>query len=1038
MSAFEFDAFLSYSTRTEYWLSRRIEAFLEGLHETPGGKRARLRALQICRDGSDVRQRFCAQRADEDAIWARIKVSLEQSKRLIVLCSRESSQAYWVDKEIRWMLEHRGPEAVLLVVASDADPGVAPDQVFAAPIRDHGIQITQLWYDVRAWHGIKAPKRRDATDELVRLALDLLDVNKAEQTQALSIWQRERAKRQTQFAVAICGVATVVLVAAGVAAFGFWKANRSARAAQAASIVRTAQVESDPTIASLLLVEAAELGLPAEALGIGHDLLLKSLPIAVLRGHAQPIIAFAFASTERLTTIDRNGLILTRSADGRGDSASIATNAATITAAFASLDSTKAFLAREDRTVARVELASGTLTSCDVGASIRSVVPSPAGDTVAIIGYEKFVRICSFASMQARVYAFAIDARPVAVWPDESADIWLAVSAHGTAWRLDLTAARVERLNDWSFGPGAPTETFGDVLEAARSTDGRLLAFASETRLALIDARGDQVARSSLELTSGRPSLLKFSPDGITIMLVASGDVQRFTTNPLREIKPLRARRLLYPANRGHWLPRLNFVALAWSPDRRHVATIGGGRGVAVWDIPGGQEPAMYDVNFGTHAVTWAADGRLFATTADDGIAQVWRADKPSRSSLLRIPSRIYSGDIAPAGDVFVVGTSADGLFFGSVDAAQILRHIEYDRLSARCSDTGSLRQVTFVAFNATGSRLWFALDDGTVGRLHVQGANVVKQESICSSARRFAIDRHFGRIAWVDETGQLSMWGVSGSASRVDAIEASVSDLAFSRSGKQLAAGTEDGSVRLWNTNDSKISLVGRWVAHAGEVSCVVPGDRAGTLLSTGQDGKAYWWLAPNHRVPSELSDPQSGKLMERCALSADGRSAFVASSSGRLWSWSTDDPQERTDISTAAGIAQIGYINVLLATSDGSQLITGGALDARLRIWSTQGDFPLLSDQNMEGAVTVAAVSAQRAYLMVAAESGLIRLLPMTAQEIVRLLRERTSATLSETERRRLLGENREQARKKYETSELAQGRTPLPADWYFDVPY
>jgi hypothetical protein len=41
MPAFAFDAFLSYSTLTQYWLARRIEAFLEGRHATPGGERSR-------------------------------------------------------------------------------------------------------------------------------------------------------------------------------------------------------------------------------------------------------------------------------------------------------------------------------------------------------------------------------------------------------------------------------------------------------------------------------------------------------------------------------------------------------------------------------------------------------------------------------------------------------------------------------------------------------------------------------------------------------------------------------------------------------------------------------------------------------------------------------------------------------------------------------------------------------------------------------------------------------------------------------------
>jgi WD40 repeat protein len=1044
MPQFEFDAFLSYSTLTEYWLARRIEAFLEGLHETPGGKRAHLRPLQICRDGSDVRQRLSVPRASEDAIWERIRSRLAQSQRLIVLCSRQSSQAYWVDREIRWMIEHRGPEAVLLAVAAEADPVAAAEQVFAAPIREHRIDREQLWYDVRAWRGIKVPKQRDPADELVRLALDLLDVDKAEQAHALSIWQRETAKRQRQVAAAIGAGATIVLIAAGAAALGFWTARRNARAAQAASIVRTAQAESDARVASLLFVEASDLGLPPDALGIGHDLLQRNLPLAVLRGHTRAIIAAAFDGPARLTTIDRNGLILTRTSDGHGDPDAIATGVRTSAAALTRSDGTKAFLAGEDGTVVRVDLASRALIKCDVGVAIRSLSPSPAGDAVAIIAYDDVVRTCSFASAQTRAQSFSVDSRPIAAWPDVTARTWLAVTDRATAWRLDPAEGRAARLDEWSSRAGAETESFGEVLVADRSKDGRVLALASETRLMLIDARSGRTVRSSLEI-AGRPSHLKLSPDATMIALAGPGAVQRFHSKPLQALPPLDARVRFYRIDPGEPSPQaseaFDFLALTWSPDGRYLTTLGGGRGIAVWDAAGGREPAMYYANGGADAVVWAADGTLFATSGDDGVAHVWRPSPNDGPSTLRIPARIYSGDISAAGDVFAVGTSESGLFFGSVDAARILRHMTYEELSAGCPERDSkpLRMVTFVAFDPTGSRLWIALDDGTVARMQVRGSSIAKGDSVCSSSQAVAMDRRSGRIAWVDDEGRVNTWAASGSVSRTGpSVAGQVSDLRFSTSGTQLAAAIEDGSVQLWNTADGQVGAADRWVAHAGAALCVSPGNRAGTLLSAGEDGKAYWWLAPNRRLPSELSDPQPGKWMERCALSVEEDMAFVASSSGRLWAWSLDEPQARTDISTSAELAQIGHINVLSETSDAAHLITGGGLDGTLRVWSTQGDYPLLSQQAMEGTVTVAAVSATRRYLLAAGESGLVRLLPMTGEETARLLEQRTSATLSVTERRRLLGEGREQARKTYEANERAKGRTPLPPDWHFEMPF
>jgi hypothetical protein len=64
--------------------------------------------------------------------------------------------------------------------------------------------------------------------------------------------------------------------------------------------------------------------------------------------------------------------------------------------------------------------------------------------------------------------------------------------------------------------------------------------------------------------------------------------------------------------------------------------------------------------------------------------------------------------------------------------------------------------------------------------------------------------------------------------------------------------------------------------------------------------------------------------------------------------------------------------------------------------------------------------------------------RIWPVPWTEVIGLLRHRTSANLTQVERERLLGEDPQNARQNYEQSESRQGRTPLPEDFFFRIPF
>ncbi len=102
-------------------------------------------------------------------------------------------------------------------------------------------------------------------------------------------------------------------------------------------------------------------------------------------------------------------------------------------------------------------------------------------------------------------------------------------------------------------------------------------------------------------------------------------------------------------AFRGH-TGRIN--AIAWSPNGKHIVSVGSDKAMQVWDAVSGKLSFTYRHRTSAfNAVAWSFDSRYIATGSNDKTVQIW--DMPTRSTLC-----IYSGH---TGYVNGVAWSPDG-----------------------------------------------------------------------------------------------------------------------------------------------------------------------------------------------------------------------------------------------------------------------------------------------------------------------------------------------------------------------------------------
>ena len=108
--SFLYDAFISYD-HDDRPVAHGIQ---RGLHRI-GRRVGRLHALRVFRDSTDLT-------ASPD-LWGKVTEAMDRSRYLIVVLSPHAAASEWVNKEVAYWLERRGPDQLLFVVAGGRLPG---------------------------------------------------------------------------------------------------------------------------------------------------------------------------------------------------------------------------------------------------------------------------------------------------------------------------------------------------------------------------------------------------------------------------------------------------------------------------------------------------------------------------------------------------------------------------------------------------------------------------------------------------------------------------------------------------------------------------------------------------------------------------------------------------------------------------------------------------------------------------------------------------------------------------------------------------
>jgi WD40 repeat protein len=875
----EYDAFLSYAHH-----DRQVTtAIQKGLHQI-GRRVGQLRALRVFRDDTNLT-------ASPD-LWGKITEALDRSGYMIVVLSPQSAASHWVNEEIRYWLQHRGHEHLMLVLAEghlqwDATRGrFDPTQSDAAPpvLTEPGsLRSEPLYIDVSAdkpWDlgslafrdkvtALAAPVHGKAKDELAGDDL------------------RERRRFRRLRAAAITGLAlltVVAIVAAGVAV------------AQRQEAVRRLH---DAVTAKLNAEGTAMLG----GLTPGGDAraLQELLAANAIESNGVPVLN---AQIARFTT-----------------QKIIGTDSAAVGLAF-SPDGHRVATSQSDGTVRQWDSATGK----QIGSPFKGhtqvatdVAYTPDGRTIAATGADGTMRLWRVDT------GAALDPKPQHVDDPET----IAVSPDGTVL---VTGGAEDKVQLWDAHSGqllktaqVPDHPTGLIRDVAFDRSGNWFAVGFDGGIAIFDTRTFTPRTPMIEVaaaygaTSASIFQIAISPDGHTIA-VGSDNLQLINTDTGAQVRAIQL-----GASRGGSFA----TSVAFSPDGTRVATGRIDGAVQLWDTgTGGQiGPTLTGHTGKVNSIAFSPDGRQLATTSLDGTLRLWSAT-------------VGQPMTGPSPQLVHVAFRPDGHRVAASSEAAIE---QWDVSSGQALPALMPSGANFEAFGfVNGGRMVTADYDGRVQVWNAATGQPVQPPvhlDTQTSYHHYAFSGDGRTVAMADaDRDNVQLWSVASGQAVGHPMSANnpkdgIYDVALSPDGHHLAVGYDDG-LRLWNTETSQ--LEGAIITRTGLLDPV-------SAVAFSRDGATLAAARGNGTI--ELWDPSTRKQLPHSplprhtgwALGVDFGPGHQLVSGGtdatmRLWDTATGRPTaaplSRSDTVTDAAISPDGRL-VASTTLDGNMLLSPAVAD-------------------------------------------------------------------------------------------------------------
>jgi WD40 repeat protein len=261
------------------------------------------------------------------------------------------------------------------------------------------------------------------------------------------------------------------------------------------------------------------------------------------------------------------------------------------------------------------------------------------------------------------------------------------------------------------------------------------------------------------------------------------------------------------------------------------VVTSGVDGTAAEWELSSGRMRRRFEgPTFRFQDIALSADGRLALTPTRDGDAAIW---EPATGTIVRRIGGANGGAslvaMAPRSGFAAVAT---------LDRAITVWRLESgDSIASVRPHSGRIVGLAFA-----GDDVMSAGDEETICvQPTMRSGSARCFPAVADGITRAAFNAEGTVIATGNRTGEIRLWGPSGSPLRTLNHEGEVTSLAFDRTGEVLASGSSDGSARLWRVASGE--ELGRMAPAGGYVSSIAVSREGRVAVAGTGNGELVIW---------------------------------------------------------------------------------------------------------------------------------------------------------------------------------------------------